>query len=265
MVVPAALRRRSGVLPAARRRGGKRLHRRAARRPSREPLGLYAQHRHRGDRAHRRQWRCGAHHRLRAALPPLRPHLPSAATGAHHRADLRHAAHHHPSAHHAPLRRAGEHTLVEQQQHPLLARRGAGAADHRRAALLRGERGLLRAHATRAHGDGRGRAVRGRAGKHLPRILRPHPRLLDGLGAPPRLLDRLAGRDHPRRHHAQALQFRGDRRASWPRSPPRSRKGRARGATGITAIAGCATPSSWCARSTASARRARWRTSSPTS
>ena len=47
---------------------------------------------------------------------------------------------------------------------------------------------------------------------HLPRILRPHARLLAGMGAPACVLHRLAGRDHPRRYHAQAVQFRGDRR-----------------------------------------------------
>ena len=41
----------------------------------------------------------GAHHRFRAALPELRPHLPPAAARAHHRADRRHAAHHHPLPH----------------------------------------------------------------------------------------------------------------------------------------------------------------------
>ncbi len=125
--------------------------------------GIYAQHRHRGDRADRRQRRRGAHHRFRAALPELRPHLPAAAAHAHHRADRRHAAHHHPLPHHASLRRAGDVALVRQQPHPLLARRGAGAADHRCAALACGERSLVRAHAPGAHGVRRRRAVRRRA------------------------------------------------------------------------------------------------------
>ena len=45
------------------------------------------------DRQRRRR---GAHHRFRAALRAIRPHLPSAAAHPHHRADRRHAAHHHP-------------------------------------------------------------------------------------------------------------------------------------------------------------------------
>ena len=71
---------------------------------------------------------------------------------------------------------------------------------------------VLRAHAPGAPGVRHGRAVRGFARNHLPGILRPHARLLDGMGAPARLLGRLAGRDHPRRDHAQAVQFRGNRR-----------------------------------------------------
>ena len=85
------------------------------------------------------------------------------------------------------------------------------------------------------------------------------------MGAAARLFYRLAGRDHPRRDHAQAVQFRGDRRDRRGAHHLDPGRRRARGATGTTAFAGCATPSSWCARSTASARRARWKTTSPTS
>ena len=69
--------------------------------------------------------------------------LPSAAAHTHHRADRRHAARHHPFSHHASLRRAGPVAFVRQQSHSLLARRRAGAADDRRAAVARGERSLF--------------------------------------------------------------------------------------------------------------------------
>ena len=54
--------------------------------------------------------------------------------------------------------------------------------------------------------------VPGELTDHVPRVLRPHPRLLDGMGAAAVDLLRLAGRDHPRRDHAQAVQLRGNRR-----------------------------------------------------
>ena len=41
---------------------------------------------------------------------------------------------------------------------------------------------------------------------------RPHPRLLDGMGPQAVDLLRLAGGDHPRRHHVEAQQLRRDRR-----------------------------------------------------
>ena len=56
-------------------------------------------------------------HRLRAALPQLRPYVPSAAAHAHHRADCRPAAHHHrvrPTSNYGrPIHRA----LARQQSH----------------------------------------------------------------------------------------------------------------------------------------------------
>ena len=217
------------------------------------------------DRTDRQQGRRGAHHRFRAALPDLRPHLPSAATHPHHRADRRHAARHHPLPHDASLWRAGDIAILRQQSHSLLARRGAGAADHRRAALLCRERGVVRVDAAGAHGVRHGRAVRGLARNDLPRFLRPHARLLAGMGEAARLFDRLAGRDHPRRPSRSSCAITRRPARSWRRSPPRFPKGRDRGATGTIDFAGCAMPSSSCARSTASARHARWRISSPTS
>ena len=128
---------------------------------------------------------------------------------------------------------------------------------------LHRERSAVRADPAGASGVRRRRAVPGRPAADLPRIRRPHARLLDGLGAPPVDLLRLAGRDHPRRDHAQALAISRRPAASSPRTPPRSRKRRAPAAPGTIAIAGCATPISSSRRSTASAPRRRWRTSSP--
>ena len=99
-------------------------------------------------------------HRFRAALPEFRPHLSAAAADAHHRADRRHAAHHHSLPPDPSLWRAGDIAVVRQQPHPLLARRGAGAAHHRCAALLYRERGLVRADAAGASGVRHRRAVR---------------------------------------------------------------------------------------------------------
>ena len=75
----------------------------------------------------------------------------------------------------------------------------------------------------------------------------------------------MAGGDHPRRDHAEALQLRGDRRHHCGAHHLHSRSARLGPHLGLPLSAGCATPISWSARSTASARRARWRTSSPTS
>ena len=109
------------------------------------------------------------------------------------------------------------------------------------------------------------RAVSRRARDRLPRVLRPHARSLDGLGAAAVPVLRLAGADHPRGDFAQAVQFRGDRRDHRRAHHVDSRRRRAPAAPGITGSAGCATPISSSRRSTASARRRRWRTSSPTS
>ena len=61
----------------------------------------------------------------------------------------------------------------------------------------------------------------------------------------------VAGRGDPRGHHAEVLAVRGHRRHRRGDDHQHPRGGRTAGATGTTATAGCATRSSWCARSTA--------------
>ena len=172
----SALRQRSGVLPSARGRRGKGLHRRPARRTCVRAFGIRAQHRavvttvltdsHGAS---------GAHHRFRAALRAVRPHVPSAAADAHHRADRGSAAHHDPLPPDLGLR-PGEHAArFRLEPHPLYRRRD-DPPDHRRAALLYRPRIAVRADASAASGVRRRHAVRGRIRGHLPRVLRPHPR-----------------------------------------------------------------------------------------
>ena len=161
VVVLPALRWRSGVLPAALRRRGEGLHRRRARRAGLVAFRIRAQHRAGHHGAHRSQRRFGAHHRLRAALRAVRPHVPPAAADAHHRADRRPAAHHHPLPPDLgpwPRRHAAR---ARQQSHPLHRRRD-DPAHHRRAARLHRPRIAVRAVAPDRHGLRRRHAVRGR-------------------------------------------------------------------------------------------------------
>ena len=114
--------------------------------------------------------------------------------------------------------------LVRQQSHPLLARRRAGAADHRRAAVLYRERSLLRADAPGAHGVRHRRAVRGHAREHLPGVSATAPATIgwNGCGGSP---SRSTGRTRssaPRSRSSCAISRRPAR--SSRRSPPRSRK-----------------------------------------
>ena len=80
------------------------------------------QHRDRLHRADRQPRRQGADHRLRAALSPVRPRVPAAATLPHHRADSRPAAHHRPDAADLRLRQAASAPFARQQSHPLFRR-----------------------------------------------------------------------------------------------------------------------------------------------
>ena len=210
--------------------------------------------------------RCGAHHRFRAALLAVRPHLPPAAADAHHRADRR-ACRASPSASARPPRMAAAD--MERAFGSNHIRYTGGntddAAHHRRAALLYRPRVAVRAVAAAAPGVRRRHAVRGRARHHLPRVLRPHARLLAGMGAPARHLLRMAGRGDPRRDHAQAVELRGDRRdhrGAHHLDPGSARLGPHLGLPLLLAArrlfrGACAQPH----------RRdaARWRTTSPTS
>ena len=92
--------------------------------------------------------------------------------------------------------------------------------------------------------------LRGSGRQHRARVPGADRRLLARLGAPPGDAARMAGRGDPRRDHAQAVHVRGNRRDRRRDDHQHSRGARTRSATGTTAIAGCATPSSSCARST---------------
>ena len=117
--MPAALRRRSGVLPIARRQRGQGLHRCACSTGQVDsPFRIHVET--------PRSWStelidkdggAGAHHRLCAPLPDLWPHISSAAAHAHHRADRGHAARHHPLSCRASLRRDQCIAILRQQPH----------------------------------------------------------------------------------------------------------------------------------------------------
>ena len=74
--------------------------------------------------------------------------------------------------------------------------------DHRRAAVLIDSEAPFVLTRPLHLVFGAGRAVPRRSAIDLPRLRRPHARLLDGMGAPAVDLLRMAGGDHPRRHHA---------------------------------------------------------------
>ena len=88
----------------------------------------------------------------------------------------------------------------------------AAAPDHRWRPLLHRARDAVRADQARHLDPGTGRALRGSRRYRLARIPRAHPRLLARLGALARHPARVSGRDHPRRHHPEAVQLRGDGR-----------------------------------------------------
>ena len=129
VVVLSALRQRPDLLPIVGRQARRRDSPTSCSTTWRSYQSrICAQHRdrlHRADRSPRRQ---GPNHRLRAALPPVRPRVSSAADLSHHRAGRRPAAHHHPDATDQRLRQAARAALARQQPHPLF-RRG-----HRRSA-----------------------------------------------------------------------------------------------------------------------------------
>ena len=212
VVVLSALRQRSDLLPPARGRRGEGIFGCRARRHGRFSVGVSSQHRGGVDGSHRSPRRRGPHYRFCAPSSAIRPRVPAAAAHQDHRAGRRAAAHHHPLPPDPRLRASVRPPFRRQQSYPLPARRHRHPAHHRCAAVLYRARGPLHPHPAAASGLRRRRAVSRRSRNDLPRILRPHHRLLDGLVARSLHLLRLAGRDHPRRDHAEAQQLRGDRR-----------------------------------------------------
>ncbi len=119
--------------------------------------------------------------------------------------------------------------------------RGA-ASDHRRAALLYRQGDHLSADPAGDPGVRPGRAVPQRHRHDQPRISRPHPRLLAGLGAQSRCAVRMADGGRPRGDHPQIVQLRGDRRhrrRAHHLDPGSAVGGRE---LGLPLSAGCATP-----------------------
>ena len=157
------------------------------------------------------------------------------------------------------------HARARQQPHPLQRPRHQHPPDHRRAARLYRSRGAVRDDAAGASGVRHRHAVRRRACHHLPRIRRPHARLLAGMDPPPEHRVRVAGRGDPRRDHAQALELRGDRRdhrGAHHLDPRSARIGPHLGLPLLLAARclfrrACAQPHR--------RERARWKTTSPTS
>ena len=94
---------------------------------------------------------------------------------------------------------------------------------------------------------------------------RPHARLLAGMDPPPGDLLRVAGRGDPRRDHAQALGLRGDRRDHRGAHHLDPRSAGLGPQLGLSLLLAARRLFRRAARSTASARRARWKTTSPTS
>ena len=153
-----------------------------------------------------------AHRRLRAALPPLRTHVPAADAGAPDRAGRRPAAGHAAPAADLQLRRAAS------RRSPAAAITRASSAtlpccgsrptpDH-----LCPARNRIRArpadHPVRRRRREHHRTIptRSRAASS------PRPSPTGRLGARPQHPVRLAGGGDPRRDHAEALQLRGHRR-----------------------------------------------------
>ena len=135
--------------------------------------------------------------------------------------------------------------VVRQQSHPLLARRGAGAPHHRRAALLYRERGAVRPDAAGALVFGHRRAVRGRLATTCRDFC---DRTRDYWREWVRRLSISYEWQDAIIRAAITLklsQFRGDRRHRRRADHLDSRSARIRAATGTIAIAGCATPISW--------------------
>src|SRR5215831_16372663 len=121
------------------------------------------------------------------------PRLPAPATHPHDRTGGRAAAHHPSFPPDARLRTGVHPSFRRQQSYPLHPRVDRHPPHHRCAAVLHRERSTLRAHAAASSRLRGRRALSRRTRNHLPRILRPHHRLLDGLVAGSLHFLRLAG------------------------------------------------------------------------
>ena len=204
-----AIRSSAGWWPAR----GEGILRRRARRHGRVSIRICAQY---GDRLHapdRSPGRQGKDHRFRPALPPLWPRLSPAADFSHRRAAAGLAAHHHPDA---ADQRTTANRCRNDRSAAITSAISAKVTDIRLttdAPLSFIERRAPFVLTRPLHlVFGSGRAVPRRSANDLPGIRRSHARLLDSNGCGAFDLLRLAGSRHPRRDHAEALQFRGNRR-----------------------------------------------------
>ena len=126
------------------------------------------------------------------------------------RADRRSAAHHHPRCGRPATTASRCRNVARQQPHPLFRRRHRHPPDHRRAAVADRRRSafvLTRPVHWYSVPTSRSPAICSRPAANSSTA----PAILDGMGAPAVDLLRLARGHHPRRHHAQAQQFRRDR------------------------------------------------------
>ena len=244
------------------RRGerGLRLLRGRARRHGARRAGVPAAHAGAGDAPVRRRRRRGRDHRLRAALPPVRPPVLPEPAGAHGAARS-------PAARACALRvrPARDYGGARPPRRPGARTTCATSAaisccalttDCSITAILEETPFVLREPFSLVLGPDE--TLQGSVAERRAALPRADRRLLAGLGARPVDSLRMAGRDHPRRHHAEARRLRRHRRDRRRARPPRFPRPRTAAATGTTATAGCATPTSSSTRSTASTRRAPW-------
>ena len=263
----AALRRRPAVLRAARRRRRARLLRRRARRAGGRASSATAATPPSWSRASPTPRRRRRDPRLRAALPALRPHLPADHADARRAAVRRDAAHPDPPAPACSTTAPIAPDDHPRQQPPPLRRprtSRCGSPPTRRSPTCSTRR-RSSSSAQIVLILGPDESLRGPVLETGREFLEQTADYWRTLSVRPLDAVRVAGRGDPRGDHAQALQLRGDRRdrrGAHHLDPRDRRRGRA---TGTTATAGCATPTSWSTRSTASATSRRWRISSPTS
>ena len=143
LVVLSALRRRSCVFSPCGGRSRKGLLRCRARGHGRLRIRLRAQYRGRVHPLDRQEGRLGQDHRFCAALSPIWPHVPSAATNPHHRAGRRTcpaspSGYVQPATMGSPFR-----TFARQQSHHLPRQGFRDPAHHRWAPLLYREEARL--------------------------------------------------------------------------------------------------------------------------